>query len=123
MSRWIAVALGGAAGSAARYGAGLLAARLLGAAFPWGTLLVNLAGCLAIGVGTGCAEPRGVPDAARLFLFAGVLGGFTTFSAFGLETMRLFGEGQSARAAANVAANLTGGLAAVWAGMSLGKRI
>ncbi len=123
MNRWLAVALGGALGSVARYGIGVMAARFLGAAFPWGTLAVNLAGCLAIGAGAAIAESRGASEATRLFLFAGVLGGFTTFSAFGLETARLFGDGQSARAAANVAANLLGGLIAVWAGTAFGRRL
>jgi fluoride exporter len=83
-------ALGGALGSAARYAAVLLAARLVGTEFPWGTLAVNVSGSLAIGVLTAAVSQwyPGVPG-LRVFLISGVLGGFTTFSAFSFEIFSL----------------------------------
>ena len=124
MKEWMTVAVGGALGSAARYGAGLAALRLLGVAFPYGTLLVNILGCLGIGLGAGWGQSRGLlSEGAWLFAATGFLGGFTTFSAFGLETVGFFAGGQATKAALCVAANLAGGLLAVWAGTTLGKRI
>jgi CrcB protein len=110
--------MGGFLGSVLRYGTGGLVHRVAGQAlFPWGTLVVNGLGCLAIGFLGGLAEMRGVLTAeARLFLFIGVLGGFTTFSTFGYETIHLMRDGQAGWAAANVLAQVALGLAAVWAG-------
>lgn len=123
MTRWFVVALGGALGSAARYGAGLLALRILGSGFPYGTLFVNLAGCLGIGLGAGWIQARGPhPEGLWLFAVTGFLGGFTTFSAFGFESFHLLAGGHLAKAFLSLAANLSGGLLAVWGGMSLGKR-
>ncbi|HYW32829.1 MAG TPA: fluoride efflux transporter CrcB [Gemmatimonas sp.] len=86
-------------------------------AFPLGTLAVNVVGCLIIGalLAVGEREP-GWSDSARLFLLTGILGGFTTFSAFGLDTFTLVRDGRPALAAANVLLQVGGGLAAVWAG-------
>ena len=81
------VALGGALGSLARYGVGLAAARWLGLGFPWGTLTVNIIGGLAMGLLAARTGPG--DEALRLLLGVGLLGGFTTFSAFSLETVRL----------------------------------
>jgi CrcB protein len=81
------VALGGAAGSVLRHLVSLLAASQLGTGFPWGTLAVNIAGSAAIGAAAGA----GVSGEARLLLVTGFLGGFTTFSAFSLETAALYG--------------------------------
>lgn len=81
------VALGGAVGSVARYGAGLAAARLFGADFPWGTLFVNALGGLAMGTLTARLTPD--HEQMRLLIGVGVLGGFTTFSTFSIETVRL----------------------------------
>lgn len=123
MKGWLAVAAGGALGSAARYGAGLLALRLLGNGFPYGTLAVNVGGCLGIGLGAGWMQGRGLHhEGFWLFAVTGFLGGFTTFSAFGLESFQLLAGGHPAKALLCVAANLSGGLLAVWGGMSLGKR-
>ena len=83
--------------------------------FPYGTLAVNLIGCLAIGFLSQLAETRGYFTAeARTLVFIGVLGGFTTFSAFSNETMNLWREGEAALAATNVAAHLALCLGAVW---------
>lgn len=114
----VLVAIGGAVGSVGRY---LLAQRVQAmvehSGFPFGTLAVNALGCAAIGVLGGLAESRGVvTPQARAFLVAGVLGGFTTFSAFGFETVALVERGSLGGALANVALQLGFGLGAVWAG-------
>ena len=108
------VGLGGAAGSMLRYWlGGLVQHRFDATGFPAGTLAVNLVGCLAIGKlgATGEARPALPPD-LRLLLGAGVLGGFTTFSAFGTETLALLRHGQAALALGNVTANVILGLGA-----------
>jgi CrcB protein len=88
------------------------------AGFPWGTLVVNVVGCFALGLLGGLAEVRGVLSAAtRLFLFIGVLGGFTTFSTLAYETVTLADGSQVFRAAANVAAHVMLGLGAAWIGV------
>jgi CrcB protein len=84
------IALGGGIGSAARYLMVQLAALLLGPQLPWGTLAVNIVGGFAMGFLAGSFEGRTVSNDLRLFLTTGILGGFTTFSAFSLDTVRLF---------------------------------
>lgn len=117
---WLAVAAGGAAGSLARYAVGLVlaAGRSAVPAFPLATLAVNTLGGLGIGIVAGLAAARpGFPEAWRLALATGFMGGFTTFSAFSLETLRLLERGLPALAAANVLANLALSLAACAAGL------
>lgn len=119
------VGLGGAAGSMLRYWlGGLVQHRLESTGFPVGTLAVNLLGCLAIGALSGAIESRHAfsPD-LRLLLGAGVLGGFTTFSAFGNETIHLLRAGQSGLAAANVAANVILGVALAGLGRAAASTI
>jgi len=112
------VATGGAAGSVLRYLAGLAAKSIAGdSAFPWGTLVVNVLGCAAIGAVLDWLPSRGEhAEQWRCLLVVGVLGGFTTFSAFGAETLALWRAGQPALALANVAAQLLLGVAAVAGG-------
>lgn len=124
----LAVALGGAFGSWARWSLGGWAQRRASAAsgviaiFPAGTLLVNLLGCLAVGLLAGWFEERGAVDpAVRVFVLVGVLGGFTTFSSFGFETVALVREGNLAPAAANVVLSVAGGLVGVWLGLVLAR--
>jgi fluoride exporter len=107
---------GGFIGSALRYLiAGWVQQTTRSATFPFGTLAVNLIGCLAIGALSYLAETRGLFTAeTRTLVFIGVLGGFTTFSAFGNETMNLWRDGESALALANVTAHLVLCLGAVW---------
>jgi CrcB protein len=119
------VALGGALGSVLRFLAAGAAHRLLPALlFPVGTLVVNVAGSLAIGLVGGLAESRAflTPD-LRVFLLTGVLGGFTTFSAFALETLGLGLDAAWGRVALNVAAQLGLGLGAAAAGYALGRAL
>lgn len=115
------VGLGGFAGALARYGlSGWVHRRLPLATFPFGTLAVNLVGCLAIGVLAGLAESRQVLGPhARLFAMIGLLGGFTTFSTLGWETVAMLRDGEIVRAVASVGAHVGGGLALVWIGYVL----
>jgi CrcB protein len=92
--------------------------------FPVGTLAVNVIGCLFIGVLSQLAEARGAfPPEARAFLVIGVLGGFTTFSSFGNETMNLWRDGERFLGFLNIAAQLVLGLGAVWLGRLLAEKI
>jgi len=121
------VASGGAVGSAVRYAVSGFAQRLFAsgggavAAFPVGTLVVNVTGSLLIGVMAGLAESRAVFGAdARLLLVTGVLGGYTTFSAFSLETLLLLRAGQTATALGSVGLQVLLGVAAAFAGFAAG---
>ena len=109
--------LGSALGGGARLYVSTLVSRSLGVQFPWGTLAVNLLGCLLVGaLGALFAPPgriHGLQD-LRVFLVVGVLGGFTTFSAFSLEALLLVQRGEATAAAGYVAASLVGCLVAVW---------
>ncbi len=115
--------LGGFVGSAGRYAIGGFVHRLLPfAAFPVGTLVVNVAGCFLIGVVAGLVDARQLfsPD-LRVFLMVGVLGGFTTFSSFAYETLALARDASFARAAVNIAAQVILGLTAAWLGYAAGR--
>jgi CrcB protein len=104
--RLLLVMAGGSLGSAARYLAGNLAVHQFGTAFPWGTLTINILGSFLIGLTATAADEAGVIGPyARVFLVVGVLGGFTTFSAFSLESWRLFEESADFRALAYIAAS------------------
>jgi CrcB protein len=118
MLKVLLVAVGGSIGSVLRYAASGLAQDLFrNSTFPVGTLLVNLAGCLLIGAGSQLAEARGAfSDSSRALLFIGVLGGFTTFSAFSNETFSLFRSGSPLLGWLNVAVQVLGGLGCVWLG-------
>jgi CrcB protein len=118
MTQLLLVALGGALGSLARYGVGVAAGRWLGLAFPWGTLAVNVVGGLAIGVLAARLGPE--HEGMRLLLGVGLLGGFTTFSTFSLETVRLMEQGP-AQGMLYVAASLVLSVGACWAGLALGR--
>lgn len=117
------VALGGALGAVARYGVSLALQRTNSSAtFPLATLAVNVVGCLAAGAALAYFERHPVAANARLFVLTGVLGGFTTFSAFGVETLALHREGRPTLAALNVGLNLALGLAAALVGWRLAAR-
>ena len=124
MLRWLVVGLGGAIGSMARHGVNVALSRAGGRATPFATLSVNIAGCLAIGVLAGLvASGRlAMSPLTRLFVFVGILGGFTTFSSFGLDTFTLVQEGRHSTAAWNVAAQVVVGLAAVAGGYFIGAK-
>ena len=122
MSHYLAVGIGGCLGSIARYWLSGAVHRYLNGGFPYGTLVVNVLGCLLVGCVVGLVEYRQLfgPN-VRLFLTVGILGGFTTFSAFGYETFALLRDNQHLLALANVAANVVTGVAAVLAGWFLAK--
>jgi CrcB protein len=117
------VAAGGALGSIARYKlSGYVLHLTLDWRFPAGTFAVNVLGCLLAGLLAGLAEQHDLMSSeTRLLLFTGVLGGFTTFSAFGLETMFLLRRGDGLVALANIVLSVVAGLAALWLGMALGS--
>ena len=120
---WLAIAVGGAVGSLARHAVNqVIHNRWLTLRFPAGTLVVNLFGCFIIGLLAGllASERIALRPHWREFAFVGVIGGFTTFSAFGLDTLLLSRTQSPGLAAANVLAQVAGGLCAVWAGYSLG---
>jgi CrcB protein len=110
--------LGGFAGAVLRYlASGWVQSASGSPSFPWGTLAVNVIGCFLIGVLAYLADTRGIlHPQARLFVIVGVLGGFTTFSAFGNETMNLIRDGENFLAAANAIGGVLLCLAAVWVG-------
>jgi CrcB protein len=110
--------VGGFLGSTLRYGLGGLVARMkAGWTFPLETLVINVLGCLVLGVLAGLAESRGLfAGTTRAFLFIGVLGGFTTFSTFGYETFQLMRDGQWAAAVLSTALQVVLGVGGVWAG-------
>ncbi len=119
------IGAGGLVGAIMRY---LVGGWVDGAAgnpsFPYGTLVVNVLGCAVIGLLAGLAETRGILSAeARAFLLVGLLGGFTTFSAFGFETITLVRDGALLTGLANVGVQVVLGLGAVWAGVSVAQRV
>src|SRR5690606_14585224 len=118
------VFLGAGLGGAGRHGVNVLAARLVGTAFPVGTLAVNALGCFAMGLLAGIFAFRGhLPQEARLFLATGVLGGFTTFSAFSLDAALLWERGNAGLAAFYVLASVLLSLAGVSLGLLLSARL
>lgn len=125
MGRLFLAGIGGFVGSALRYAVtGWVQAWSRNIDFPYGTLTVNLIGCFAIGFLSQLAETRGIFTAeSRTLIFIGVLGGFTTFSAFGNETVNLWRNSENGLAAANIAAHLVLGLGAVWLSRALAYQI
>jgi CrcB protein len=117
------VGLGGFLGSVGRFVVAGFFNRLSPAlAFPIGTLAVNILGCFLIGLLHGLAESRNILGTdTRIFLFIGVLGGFTTYSTFGFESLALLKDGAMLKASANIIIHVFVGLAAVWLGDTLGR--
>ena len=124
MSQVIAIAVGGAFGSVLRYGLSTWVHTLVGRGFPYGTLAVNVLGCLAMGfLFVLLVERMGESALWRAGLLIGVLGGFTTFSTFSIETFNLIEQGAMAKAAGNMAASLVLCLGATWLGVLLARQI
>lgn len=118
------VALGGAIGASARYLVGVQAVRLMGHGFPWGTLTVNIVGSLLMGLLVeALALKFQAGQEARAFLATGVLGGFTTFSAFSLDVVVLWERGETGLAAAYVVASVILSIAALFAGLWLARSV
>jgi fluoride exporter len=117
---YVIVFLGGGIGAALRHGINIAAARALGTGFPYGTIIINIAGSLAMGLIAEYFALKGaLPQHVRLFLTTGILGGFTTFSAFSLEAALLYERGQLAGAAIYVIASVTLAIAALFAGLAI----
>ena len=125
MSKLVFVIIGGGAGAAARYAVGTAATRWLGTAWPYGTLICNLAGGLAMGLLVGFLAHRGGGDQERLRLLfgVGVLGGFTTFSAFSLETALMIEKSKFGQAFGYATASVVLSVAALFAGLILARRV
>ena len=119
------VMLGGTFGSGLRYLAGRAGLALLGPGFPWGTAFVNLSGGLGMGllVGTLARHPSALSEPARLLVGVGVLGGFTTFSSFSLETVTMIERGEIATAALYVAGSAAGAILLLFAGLSIARAL
>lgn len=119
MPHLLLVMLGGAIGAGLRHEAGRLALARFGPGFPWGTLFVNLVGGALIGLLAGWFVRHGANEGMRLFLAVGVLGGFTTFSAFSLEVGSMIQRGELASAAAYICASVIGSVLLFFAGLWL----
>jgi fluoride exporter len=121
---WLMVAVGGAVGSVARYGVSIAVARAAGHPAPYATALVNIAGCAAAGLLLGAMASGRLPLTLeqRALVFSGVLGGFTTFSGVGIDTLGLVQEGRTLTAVANVCLQLAFGLGALAAAYALARR-
>ncbi len=117
------LAVAGAAGTLLRIGCTLLAERIVGHAFPWGTLVVNVAGSFAFGATYALTRSRGWLNVSHeAILLVGLLGGFTTYSSFAFQAVEMMTRGRAAAAVAYVAATNLAALAAVWAGLRVAGR-
>lgn len=124
MPNLVWICLGGAIGSGSRYLVGLWAAKTLGTGFPYGTLTVNIVGSFLISIVMALGTDYGaIPPPVRLFLATGVLGGFTTYSSFNYETLRLAQSGAWGVAALNLLGTWMACAAAGLAGLALAARI
>src|ERR1700690_543574 len=123
---WLVVAAGSAIGGVARFGVGLLVVRLVGPGFPWGTLLINVVGSFVIGL-FGAVRIAGGPAPAsfdlRAFVMVGFCGGFTTFSAFSLQTVEMLQAGETVAAALYVVASVALCVVGTFFGYWLATRI
>lgn len=123
MERFLWICLAGAAGTGSRYLIAVWAAQRLGSAFPYGTLIVNLAGCFAIAAVMHAALTLGWSPNVRAAITIGFLGGLTTYSSFNYETSRLIEEGALAAAAVNATMTILGAFLAGWLGMLFAKEL
>ena len=125
MKPYLWVCLGGGLGAAARHGVNRAAFLLVGANYPAGTLLVNVSGCLAMGILAGWFTYRGetAPEPLRLFLTTGVLGGFTTFSAFALDAAVMWQRHDNAQALTYAGFSVIGSIVALFAGLGATRAI
>jgi CrcB protein len=122
MERVLWMSLGGACGTAARYLVTIAMAQRFGNALPWGTLAVNLTGCFAIAALVPAGAALGWSPMVRMAATVGFLGGFTTYSSFNYETMRLWNSDAPAAALLNMLLTIVGGFVAGWLGIVVGRQ-
>jgi CrcB protein len=123
MERFLWICLAGAAGTGARYLIALWAAQRFGSSFPFGTLIVNLAGCFGIAAVMQAASTLSWSPTMRAAITIGFIGGLTTYSSFNYETTRLMEEGANGAAVFNATATLVGAFAAGWLGMVCARQL
>ena len=122
MAAYLWIAVGSAVGGVARYWCSGVAARLVGETFPWGTIIVNVVGCFIIGFFATITGPDGrifADTLTRQFVMIGILGGYTTFSAFSLQSLALACAGEWAGLGLNIGLSVVLCLAAVWLGHAI----
>ncbi|HLB34530.1 MAG: camphor resistance protein CrcB [Verrucomicrobia bacterium RIFCSPHIGHO2_12_FULL_41_10] len=123
---WFVIMLGGAFGTGLRLFLSTWIALQIGESFPWGTLVVNILGCFVIGLFGGLTGPDGIfltSPLMRQAVMIGVLGGFTTFSSFTLQTLSLFSDGEWLYAAMNIALSLVLCLTCTWGGDAIARLV
>jgi len=123
MERFLWICLAGAAGTGARYLIALWAAQRFGSSFPFGTLIVNLAGCFGIAAVMHAATTLSWSPTMRSAITIGFIGGLTTYSSFNYETTRLMEEGATSAAVFNATATLVGAFAAGWLGIVCARQL
>ena len=124
MTKWFSLAIGGTAGTFARYLVGGLIYQIMGTSFPYGTIVVNLSGCFLIGFLAALAEEKFLlGPSSRTLLMIGFCGAYTTFSTFMLETSNLIKDGEMMRAFLNIAASVIFGFLTLRCGVYLGEII
>ena len=126
MAAYLWIAVGSALGGVARYWCSGVAARFMGETFPWGTIIVNVVGCFIIGFFATLTGPDGrvfSDTLTRQFVMIGILGGYTTFSSFSIQTLNLVQDGEWWLAGANIALSVVACLVAVWLGFVLAASI
>jgi CrcB protein len=121
MERLLLICVGGGIGTGVRYLTALVAARWFGTAFPYGTLIVNLAGAFIIGLIQQLGTEALIADGPRLFLTTGLMGGLTTYSTFSYETVRLMDTGAWHQAWINLIVTATGCLSLCFLGIAIGR--
>jgi len=120
---FLLVFVGAGLGGMLRHAVNMLTLRWLGPNFPWGTFLINITGSIAMGLVVGFLTHRNLPGTGlRLFVATGVLGGYTTFSTFSLDTITLWERGEAANALAYVFGSLLLAFAGLWLGMAVFRR-
>ncbi len=118
----LAIAVGGALGALMRYGV-TLGSTTWGSSFPYGILIANVIGCLLIGIFYSIYQDKVISSEMRSFIQIGLLGAFTTFSTFSLDTLKLLEQGSLMQAGLNIVLTLVLSLLATWVGLSVGRKI
>jgi len=123
MHEILLVIISGGLGSALRYSISLASIRLFGSSFAWGTMAVNLLGCFAIGFAVGLVDRSLLSRTLRIIIITGFLGGFTTFSTFSLESIRMILGGALGKGLANIGINVAGGIILSAVGLYASARV